>query len=612
LNPPELTPLNRCDIAAKMDVFGTTVTVIQEIYTITVFIRGVVTDVKNYDADRDDIAVKIEHEYLFLESFKGLFFDDDGALMANAQLPTNLKRDVENNLKALKGCLAEDGLLAVKYGILIDTDGNGETQPSIADTSKTGAGEHSISLARRIKSKVLDLKKKAVDWALFDKDKLLKLLVEYSQWTERLRQTMSLMLLVSAVFGNKRVTEFASSKTAKDLGLRNVAKRQLLAKSSPPDKYKALSGTIVEGSIKAVGETTLENTEALSGTVVESSATQVDLQIADYQDEWAKSVKVVVEYREYSSALLQAVTLQKTKEIEALKAPMKNLAWFLHNASFVDTHGPNSSDIDDQDMFTLLCLGYLDLPDEYRMAFIYQIPQSTINISKDIQALTLHGLINKIDSNSASSKPALEQRFFIAHALGKTILSIHESGWVHKNISSRGVAVFPGTMSQGAARGTGSAGGHAFIPYLTDWGYARLDLGATDLLDDFEAEPNFYRHPIRQGHPNTAFTKEHDLYSLGVVLLEIGVWKTISKLFATQIKLVTERKQLPPRDTVRKWLLDIAKNDLPKEMGNTYTGAVLACLNGDFGVGPDDKHKTGLSMAFRSKVVDVIAAGLIL
>lgn len=161
-------------------------------------------------------------------------------------------------------------------------------------------------------------------------------------------------------------------------------------------------------------------------------------------------------------------------------------------------------------------------------------------------------------------------------------------------------------MGQGTARGRSSGGGHAFIPYLTGWGYARLDLGVTDLLD-FEAEPNFYRHPVRQGHPNATFTEEHDLYSLGVVLLEIGVWKTISNLFATQIKLATERKQLPPRDTIRNWLLDIEKGGLVKEMGSAYTGVILECLNGDFGIGSDDEHKTGLSMAFRSKAVDVVA-----
>lgn len=79
----------------------------------------------------------------------------------------NLKRDVENNIKALKRCIADYGLLAVRYNIPIDVpidnDGNGGNQVSITDTSKTGAGEYILSLAKRVKSKVLDLKKKAID-----------------------------------------------------------------------------------------------------------------------------------------------------------------------------------------------------------------------------------------------------------------------------------------------------------------------------------------------------------------------------------------------------------------------------------------------------------------
>ena len=31
-----------------------------------------------------------------------------------------------------------------------------------------------------------------------------------------------------------------------------------------------------------------------------------------------------------------------------------------------------------------------------------------------------------------------------------------------------------------------------------------------------------YRHPERQGQPLTTFKKTHDIYALGIVLLEIG------------------------------------------------------------------------------------------
>lgn len=86
--------------------------VIHEIYTITLFIKGVVADVKIHDADREKILAKVEHEHLSLETFKVLFFDDEGALMANKRLPGSFKHDVATTLLKLKHCPLEYGLEA--------------------------------------------------------------------------------------------------------------------------------------------------------------------------------------------------------------------------------------------------------------------------------------------------------------------------------------------------------------------------------------------------------------------------------------------------------------------------------------------------------------------
>ncbi|CZR43681.1 uncharacterized protein FPRO_07402 [Fusarium proliferatum ET1] len=564
-----------------MDIFSTTVTVIHEIYTITVFIKGVVTDVKNYDSDKTDILAKVEHEFLFLESFKALFFDDHGALMASEQLPVNLKRDVSNILQALKRCLAEYGLLAAKHDMLSD----GIESPECENIASTIPGK-TTAKSEWFKNKMVelkDLKKRSFDWALFDKDKLLDTLVKYNQWTERLRQTMSLTLLVSAVFGNAKLKTFSNSKTARDLGLQKVAKRQLLAKASPPDTFKALNGQIIEAS---------------------DSMTNSSLQIADYVDEWERTRRIIVEYREYSSSLVQATELKNTKALQELKAPIRNLAWLLRSSSLSDVDVGGYKDTKNQSMFVLECVGYIDQPDEHQTIFVYQPPQSIASQNQALKIVTLHDIIQ-----SGNCPFSLGHRFFIAHALGTTILNVHGSGWVHKNISSHGVTVFPlGKPISSDSNGRD----FDHVPYLTGWGFARPELGGTELLQDFEVEPNFYRHPARQGNPGSTFTKEHDIYALGVVLLEIGLWKTISELFAKQISIAEDRQELPPKETIRKWLLDLANGDLAQRMGKAYTSAVLACLSGRFGVESDDEHKTGLSVAFREKVVDAIGIGMAL
>jgi hypothetical protein len=61
---------------------------------------------------------------------------------------------------------------------------------------------------------------------------------------------------------------------------------------------------------------------------------------------------------------------------------------------------------------------------------------------------------------------------------------------------------------------------------------------------------------------------------------------------------------------VRKALLERARADVPREMGETYARAVERCLKGDFSVGEDGDERTGLSVAVREMVVEVIAGGV--
>jgi hypothetical protein len=70
----------------------------------------------------------------------------------------------------------------------------------------------------------------------------------------------------------------------------------------------------------------------------------------------------------------------------------------------------------------------------------------------------------------------------------------------------------------------------------------------TDLAANTEAEPNFYRHPVRQGYPKSPFKVQHDIYAPGVVLLEIGLWKTLSHIFKAQIEKATTENRLPLPD----------------------------------------------------------------
>lgn len=70
----------------------------------------------------------------------------------------------------------------------------------------------------------------------------------------------------------------------------------------------------------------------------------------------------------------------------------------------------------------------------------------------------------------------------------------------------------------------------------------------------------------------------HDVYSLGVVLLEIGLWRqalTLSPSHFRGVQTGTSVKQV--------LVSNASRLRLRASMGRRYQGVVLKCLQGDFG-----------------------------
>ena len=62
-------------------------------------------------------------------------------------------------------------------------------------------------------------------------------------------------------------------------------------------------------------------------------------------------------------------------------------------------------------------------------------------------------------------------------------------------------------------------------PWLFGFNFSRPESYFSDGLADYSPVNEIYRHPERQGRPEKPFMKVHDIYSLGVILLEIGAAK---------------------------------------------------------------------------------------
>ncbi|CEO60481.1 hypothetical protein PMG11_05107 [Penicillium brasilianum] len=551
-----------------MDFYGTASTAITQIYQVTVFIQGVISDIKAFDDDRAEIRLKLNLQLSSLLFFRKIFFHPEHGLMVPGKVDPFIAETVEGLLVQMRKTLAEYELVAAKYG-LVDEE-------FAIEPEKPKAQE---SLLERAKSKAKSLKLKGYDWSLFDKKKLYRILETYTQWSQDLRNLMVHM-------SQDTLSQLAESdqQGMKSSGLEPLMKRRMLAEAEAPADYHSLTGTLTEEGKSTKG-----------------------FQLGTWSAGTSEATKVVVEYHEYEGELKRDDL--EPDEVDELKAPIRNLAWLLQSTTFAS----NSSDsLDQPKIYALECLGFIDQPIEERSAFLYKLPAYE---SDDGTSLTtLHTFINAIDSANKRplKKPSLNDRFSMAHSLALTVSNVHASAWVHKNIWSRGILLFLETSSGVSTAGlyeqrlSTPSPGNRIVSYLSDWGYARSVKQGTDMRSDFEVEPNLYRHPNRQGKPTHQFSRLHDIYALGVVLLEIGLWVTLSRLMEAKIREAENSGRLPNRKKVAEDLMTLASQRLPMEMGVGYTKAVMACLKGDF----KGTEGPALAVDFQEKVVDVLRGGV--
>jgi serine/threonine protein kinase len=187
---------------------------------------------------------------------------------------------------------------------------------------------------------------------------------------------------------------------------------------------------------------------------------------------------------------------------------------------------------------------------------------------------------------SGESSHSLSDRFRIATQMAQSIGYVHTFGFVHKNVLPETILIFKSSEST-----IGSVS-------LVGFGNFRDAEGGTLRSGDTLWEKNIYRHPRRQGQiPQDDYIMQHDIYSLGVCLLEIGLWESFVVYEGNQtvpspstLLRVSEnglKSQQP--SLIKDHLLSMTREFLPRRMGTIYSEVVETCLtcldedNTDFG-----------------------------
>jgi serine/threonine protein kinase len=237
-------------------------------------------------------------------------------------------------------------------------------------------------------------------------------------------------------------------------------------------------------------------------------------------------------------------------------------------------------------------IGYFHQPTRSCFGFIYQLPKA---IYLDPNGSSPRTLLDMIGSTRESPRDPtktellpplhpLENRFEFARKIACAVMYTHVMGYVHKSIRTSNIIVLDKDSSQlsSAARFPK----HLGEPFLCGFETARHDKAISDQHGDAHWRFNIYRHPRRQGiHPQDRYTMNHDVYSLGVVLLELGLWKPL--LLTGLSKFQGTTADDIAAGVIRDYLKKLAGENLPIILGTKYYEIVLFCLNidGDSQVG---------------------------
>ena len=244
-----------------------------------------------------------------------------------------------------------------------------------------------------------------------------------------------------------------------------------------------------------------------------------------------------------------------------LREQVQKLAVFLHL-------------VEDPQLHSLVCRGYIEDEPESRFALVYSLPSGI----EYVQAIeTLSDFIIKI------SMPSLTWRIGLAIALAEAVLQLHTSGWLHKSIRSDNVAFLHSSGRQQPETVDP-------IPFIVGYEYARPDT-ITAITEEalWSLDTNIYRHPEARGTGRARFRKAFDLYGLGCVLIEIALWTALVDLQLESEGRVWRQAILQANDLGQDISLPsidhaLSETSLSAQIrfhaGNRYFEAVQACFSG--------------------------------
>lgn len=220
-------------------------------------------------------------------------------------------------------------------------------------------------------------------------------------------------------------------------------------------------------------------------------------------------------------------------------------------------------------------IAYFEDPDQPRYGLIYEQPFAVRDMQQQAAhnvveggAATLSRLLHDTSKRSRDTAslnplppaPPLEERYRMTQELIQGFGFLQRHGFAHRNISSSSVALF---QRQSESQ-----------PQAYDIRHPRIC--AVDFFSEYDVDPppeilqqNVYRHPDDPritGSTNPAqYELRFDLYSLCLLVLEIGLWFPLAELYKQKYSLKDFKLRVQ-----KIWIM----KELPQKCGTLFTRCV--------------------------------------
>ncbi|KAL9112534.1 MAG: hypothetical protein Q9227_003105 [Pyrenula ochraceoflavens] len=176
-------------------------------------------------------------------------------------------------------------------------------------------------------------------------------------------------------------------------------------------------------------------------------------------------------------------------------------------------------------------LGYFVDIEFSQVAFIYELPTDdhdalSFHASSGLQKpKSLASVISSPSDGTDLPTPHLEDRLRMAYNLALSVMHLHSNDIVHGAINSKNVVFLQSgyTHRRGDPPDT-----ELRTPYLTSLA-SLTQIHSRSSPEPFSA--SIYRHPTDKRSVDSPEAWAYDLYSLGLILLEIGLWTPLSRLW---------------------------------------------------------------------------------